>query len=125
MIQLWLAQGCLVATHDGESLEDVGEEYFSILLQRCFFEDVDGSHGEILFCKMHDRIHDLAKEVAGEESLMLTVGRENTRNIRHLSISDDVCLNSLSNCSIRTSRTFLQLKQKTCMFEDDAVTFTM
>ena len=83
MIQLWLAQGCLVATHDGESLEDVGEEYFSILLQRCFFEDVDGSHGEVLFCKMHDRIHDLAQEVAGEESLMLTVGRENTRNITH------------------------------------------
>ncbi|CAO2815484.1 unnamed protein product [Amaranthus hypochondriacus] len=70
LIGLWMAQG-FVMPLVGQSLEDAGDDYFNHLLQRCFFQDVekDELSGEIISCKMHDLIHDVAKEVAGTEIL--------------------------------------------------------
>ncbi|XP_057518641.1 disease resistance protein RGA2-like isoform X2 [Amaranthus tricolor] len=69
LIHMWMALG-FVMPLDGQSLEDAGDEYFNHLLQRCFFQDVEkDSYGGIKSCKMHDLIHDVAKEVAGTEIL--------------------------------------------------------
>ncbi|KAK9690456.1 hypothetical protein RND81_09G128900 [Saponaria officinalis] len=89
LIRLWLAQGCLENPHDCRSEEDVGEEYFSILLHRCFFQDaLKNICGEINFCKMHDLIHDLALEVAGKETIMCDSLKEKfDKRIRHLSFT--------------------------------------
>ncbi|XP_021756911.1 disease resistance protein RGA2-like [Chenopodium quinoa] len=38
LINLWLAQGYVVPLDDGQSLEDAVEEYFAILMRRCFFK---------------------------------------------------------------------------------------
>ncbi|KAL2895681.1 putative disease resistance protein RGA3 [Bienertia sinuspersici] len=66
LIDLWMAQG-YIHPLDGQSFEVLGEEYFMNLLQRCFFQDVQRDiDGGISSCKMHDLIHDLAKEIAGE-----------------------------------------------------------
>ncbi|KAK9690460.1 hypothetical protein RND81_09G129200 [Saponaria officinalis] len=89
LIRLWLAQGCLENPHDCRSEEDVGEEYFSILLHRCFFQDaLKNICGEMNFCKMHDLIHDLALEVAGKETIMCDSLKEKfDKRIRHLSFT--------------------------------------
>ncbi|XP_021753180.1 disease resistance protein RGA2-like isoform X1 [Chenopodium quinoa] len=86
LICLWMAQGFIMPS-DAESFEDVGEEYFKQLLQRCFFQDVERAEGtkEIISCKMHDLIHDLAKEVAGTDILSCTYStrcfNEKTRHV--------------------------------------------
>lgn len=68
LISLWIAQGFIVPLDKGQSIEDAGEEYFSILLKRCFFQDVKTNEfGEIDTCKMHDLMHDIAPSVSGKE----------------------------------------------------------
>ncbi|XP_057529780.1 putative disease resistance protein RGA1 [Amaranthus tricolor] len=68
LIRLWMAQGYIVPIDEGQSAEDTVKEYFSILLRRCFFQDVQkNEHGEITSCKIHDLMHDLAQNVAGKE----------------------------------------------------------
>ncbi|XP_021756921.1 putative disease resistance protein RGA3 [Chenopodium quinoa] len=73
LIRLWMAQGYLVPSAKNESMEDVGERYVSILLHRCFFQDIyRNSSGEVYAFKMHDLLHELARKVAAKESLTLT-----------------------------------------------------
>ncbi|XP_031485999.1 putative disease resistance protein RGA3 [Nymphaea colorata] len=67
LIELWMAEGFIVA--DGRrEMEDIGNEYFNELLWRSFFQDeYVGVGGEILDCKMHGLVHDLACSVAEED----------------------------------------------------------
>ncbi|KAK9690871.1 hypothetical protein RND81_09G159900 [Saponaria officinalis] len=63
LISLWMAQGY---TDEYDS-----EDCFSILLKRCFFQDVETDDcGDIISFKIHDLLHDLAQEVAGDEILV-------------------------------------------------------
>ncbi|GAB4832581.1 hypothetical protein Ancab_040279 [Ancistrocladus abbreviatus] len=66
LINLWIAEGFIVQSCEGQSLEEVGEEYFTTLLHRCFFQDIRRYKWPfVTYCKMHDLMHDLAREVAG------------------------------------------------------------
>uniref|UniRef100_A0A803MTP8 Uncharacterized protein n=1 Tax=Chenopodium quinoa TaxID=63459 RepID=A0A803MTP8_CHEQI len=68
LISLWMAQGFIVPLDEGQSIEDAGKEYFSILLRRCFFQDINkDKSGEITSCKIHDLMHDIAQSVSGKE----------------------------------------------------------
>ncbi|KAL9231991.1 hypothetical protein vseg_007143 [Gypsophila vaccaria] len=91
LIWLWMAHDCLDVPNDGQSMEDLGDDYFSILVNRCFFQDIhQGDYGEIYSVKMHDFIHDLALEVAEKESLVLETSEfQFDRKIRHLSVWTD------------------------------------
>ncbi|KAL9246028.1 hypothetical protein vseg_019612 [Gypsophila vaccaria] len=73
LISLWIAQG-FVKPVDGESLEHVGHSYFMELLRRWLLEDVRTDDlGNILTCKMHRIVHNLAtKFAAGISNLHLT-----------------------------------------------------
>ncbi|XP_061992348.1 putative disease resistance protein RGA3 [Rosa rugosa] len=73
LIQLWMAQGFLhpYPGQHMQQMEDIGNEYFNILYQNSLFQDATKDDDDIIEdCKMHDLVHDLAKEVSKCESLM-------------------------------------------------------
>ncbi|KAI4323470.1 hypothetical protein L6164_023072 [Bauhinia variegata] len=63
IIFLWMAQGFL--HQSGKSMEEVGNEYFSFLLMRSFFQP-SPSDGDS--CIMHSLVHDLASYAFEESS---------------------------------------------------------
>ncbi|XP_021730209.1 putative disease resistance protein RGA1 [Chenopodium quinoa] len=89
LISLWMAQGYIVPLDEGQSIEDAGEEYFSILLRRCFFQDVNrDKFGEIISCKIHDLMHDIAQSVSGKEVYTTdTISSNLDKKVRHLSVA--------------------------------------
>ncbi|XP_074318208.1 putative disease resistance protein RGA1 [Silene latifolia] len=95
MISLWMAQGYI-----GDS-----EDYFLILLKRCFFQDVkrDDLGGTISF-KMHDLMHDLAQEVAADGIIVANSQSSNlSKKIRHLFLDgEEWTKSSFSEGNIRT-----------------------
>ncbi|CAL1391448.1 unnamed protein product [Linum trigynum] len=73
LIHLWIAQG-FIQSSDPSNHFDIGIGYFKDLLWRSFFQEAKkGEHGDIIWCKMHDLMHDLATKVAGEEIATLAV----------------------------------------------------
>ncbi|XP_074313141.1 putative disease resistance protein RGA4 [Silene latifolia] len=94
LINLWMAQGYI-----GDS-----EDCFLILLKRCFFQDVRRDEiGDIVSLKMHDLIHDLAQEVAGDEIIVANSPPNNlSKKLRHVFIDGDVCtISSFHESNIR------------------------
>uniref|UniRef100_A0A803N3A0 NB-ARC domain-containing protein n=1 Tax=Chenopodium quinoa TaxID=63459 RepID=A0A803N3A0_CHEQI len=63
LVKLWMAQG-----YFDPSSTDTGEQYFLELLGRNLFQDPNEDDvGNVICCKMHDLVHDLAQDIAGEE----------------------------------------------------------
>ncbi|XP_021733020.1 putative disease resistance protein RGA4 [Chenopodium quinoa] len=105
LISLWMAQGYIVPFDKGQSIEDAGEEYFSILLRRCFFQDVKKNEdGEINSCKIHDLMHDIAQKVTQGEISAKTVSIDDLdKKVRHLSFDRSSFANySFINTHIRS-----------------------
>ncbi|CAN6696321.1 unnamed protein product [Malus baccata var. baccata] len=71
LIQLWMAQGLLnPSPGENKDMEDIGNEYFDILLQSSLFQDGSMSdNGIVSKCMMHDLVHDLAKLISKFEIL--------------------------------------------------------
>ncbi|GLU17970.1 hypothetical protein SLE2022_342990 [Rubroshorea leprosula] len=99
LVQLWMAQGFLHQPNEsrpsGESpmtKEEIGIEYFNDLLSNSLFQDVArDEYGDIISCKMHDVVHDLALFVSKGETLILENGSNIDKNadIRHLRVRYD------------------------------------
>lgn len=67
-VNLWIAQGFVYSDNADRQVEEFGNHYFNELLSRfCFQEVVVAFDGEILACKIHNLVHDLAQSVAGVE----------------------------------------------------------
>jgi leucine-rich repeat protein SHOC2 len=67
LIQLWMAQGYI-----GCSI--VGNQFVDILLMKSLFQDAEFEDGYISRFKMHDLIHDIARQVAGNDCCYLDSG---------------------------------------------------
>ncbi|CAN4120643.1 unnamed protein product [Withania somnifera] len=68
LIDMWIAQGFIQPTTSNRvNVEDVANSYFMDLLRRSFFQETEESESFLHLYKMHDLIHDLAKEVADRE----------------------------------------------------------
>uniref|UniRef100_A0A803P711 Uncharacterized protein n=1 Tax=Cannabis sativa TaxID=3483 RepID=A0A803P711_CANSA len=116
LINVWMAQGFLKlsgASQD-QCLEDVGYEWFMTLLEGSFFQDVEVDEcGIITTCKMHDLMHDLAVQVAGEKctTFVISNGRGNIKETTlHVSFVGDAYLESELSCLLvhaKKFRTFL------------------
>uniref|UniRef100_M1BFQ3 NBS-LRR resistance protein RGH1 n=2 Tax=Solanum tuberosum TaxID=4113 RepID=M1BFQ3_SOLTU len=84
LIDMWIAQGFIQSTiSNRDNVEDVANSYFMDLLRRSFFQETEEhelfllfqgteKHEFLHFYKMHDLIHDLAKEVADREFFSIT-----------------------------------------------------
>ncbi|XP_074320267.1 putative disease resistance protein RGA3 [Silene latifolia] len=70
LVRLWMAQGYVEPFEESLGMEAVGDQYFLELLRRNFFQDVkEYDTADVIRCKMHDLVHDLAQHVAGEECI--------------------------------------------------------
>ncbi|XP_059439203.1 putative disease resistance protein RGA1 [Corylus avellana] len=111
LVKLWIAQGFVKSSHDqNRCLEEVGKEYLMDLLWRSFFQEAQmDEFGDVIECKMHDLMHDLAISVVG--SLIATLDDkernldEKTRHVSLLGYNKPIS----SLCEASRIRTFLFL----------------
>ncbi|XP_021721837.1 putative disease resistance protein RGA4 isoform X2 [Chenopodium quinoa] len=105
LISLWMAQGYIVPLDEGQSIEGAAEEYLSILLRRCFFQDIVRHviYGDIVSFKIHDLMHDVAQTVTKQE-IYATDNLEGNLDdkVCHLSVKNKVARCSLYKSHIRT-----------------------
>ncbi|KAB1225420.1 putative disease resistance protein RGA3 [Morella rubra] len=81
LIYLWMAQGFISVSNQHRQLEDIGHDYFMHLLWRSFFQEAEvDEYGDVIRCKMHDLMHDLAILVAGSLITTLDSIDEKTRH---------------------------------------------
>ncbi|XP_042497555.1 putative disease resistance protein RGA4 [Macadamia integrifolia] len=116
LIDLWMANGFIPSKGEME-LEDIGNEIFNELLWRSFFQDAEkDAGGNVLRCKMHDLVHDLACFVMDDECLnweQISKKKIVPKGIRHLSLkhhrpsSDSPSINIESLHKSQTIRTLL------------------
>uniref|UniRef100_A0A7N2MVT1 Disease resistance protein RGA3 n=1 Tax=Quercus lobata TaxID=97700 RepID=A0A7N2MVT1_QUELO len=105
LIQFWMAEGFLQPSQGScVVMEDIGNMYFDILLANSLFQDEKKDEFDnIINCKMHDLVHDLALSVSKSETLFLNKDLEgDISHIRYLFIESDGhrieelgCLNQL------------------------------
>ncbi|KAK1364176.1 putative disease resistance protein RGA3 [Heracleum sosnowskyi] len=71
LVQIWMALGFLLPPRGSNMLmEDIGNEYFNILLWNSLLQDIKkDKFGNITSCKMHDLVHDLALELSRHHSV--------------------------------------------------------
>jgi Leucine-rich repeat (LRR) protein len=68
LIGQWIAHGMIPILDGDASMEDIGNGYFNDLLQMSFLQDpVKDENTEVVTCRMHDLVHDLAKSIAGDD----------------------------------------------------------
>ncbi|XP_074285463.1 putative disease resistance protein RGA1 [Silene latifolia] len=106
LIWLWMAQGYI-------NSKNLGEEYFLILLQRCFFQDIiEDKCEEIVSFKIHDLLHDIAEKVAGGEICRFSSETSNVgKRVRHLSFV----------CNPRANHIFNNNHIRTCLQIEGAI----
>ncbi|XP_058079928.1 putative disease resistance protein RGA3 [Magnolia sinica] len=100
LIRLWMAEGFLQSSDGIKQMEDIGGEYFNNLLWRSFQDVQKDDDGNIVWCKMHDLVHDLASSVAGNECSILKVN--NAVNISNMSRARRLSLECESNNCVLT-----------------------
>ncbi|CDP15464.1 unnamed protein product [Coffea canephora] len=91
LIQLWAAEGFLHSNpRNRMSMEEVGNKYFTILLERNLFQDAkEDDYGNVLNCKMHDLVHDMVQFISDSKTLRLTESSSidmETSSIRYLAL---------------------------------------
>ncbi|GLU15793.1 hypothetical protein SLE2022_322580 [Rubroshorea leprosula] len=90
-----MAQGFVHSSNERlVEMEDIGEEYFNELLSNALFQDIKWDlYGNIISCKMHDLVHDLALLVSKGETLIwdtsCNIVDQNFSTIRHLRVKSD------------------------------------
>ena len=59
LIQLWMAEGFLEPSKESMVMEDIGNKYFKILLDKSFLQNGKrDEYGNIISYRMHDSVHD-------------------------------------------------------------------
>jgi hypothetical protein len=113
LIQMWMAQGYLECSVEEQCMEEVGEQFVNIFLMKSIFQDAKlNEDGNIDHFKMHDLMHDLATQVAGNDCCYLDskakicIGRP-----VHVSVKfDALCLLKLLDAS--RLRTLIMLSSR-------------
>uniref|UniRef100_J3LDW0 NB-ARC domain-containing protein n=1 Tax=Oryza brachyantha TaxID=4533 RepID=J3LDW0_ORYBR len=70
LVQQWIAEGFVCPEH-GRSLEEVGYNYFSELINRSMTQPVDIEYnGEVMSCRVHDMIRSLIISKSNQENFV-------------------------------------------------------
>lgn len=102
LIKLWMANGYLNSRESIE-MEKTGRDYFEDLVSRSLFQDFDrDDEGNIISCKMHDIVHDLAKSLTKNECFILEIDEEN---------------------EVRMASSFQKARHATCLISTESVGF--
>jgi hypothetical protein len=110
LVKLWIAQGFVKSSDDqNRCLEEVGNEYLKDLLWRSFFQEAQtNDSGDVIECKMHDLMHDLAELVAGSLIARLDDKKTNVdEKTRHVSLLVGYDRHISSLCEASRMRTIL------------------
>ncbi|XP_066359463.1 putative disease resistance protein RGA3 isoform X2 [Miscanthus floridulus] len=98
LISQWIAHG-FVPTNQARQPEDVGIGYFDSLLKVGFLQDQnpdqDWSTSDEVRCKMHDLIHDLARQILQDEFVSEIETNDQINRCRYLSLTS--CTGKLDN----------------------------
>ncbi|XP_058181064.1 putative disease resistance protein RGA3 isoform X2 [Rhododendron vialii] len=89
LIWLWMGLGYLNCSSGGNwEMEDVGNEYFNILLRNSLLQDVKlDENNDIETCKMHDLVHELARVVSEGSCLTLKASEvKDHSEVQHLTL---------------------------------------
>lgn len=84
LVQLWMAEGFLYSNQGSDVMEKMGVKIFHILLQNCLLQDAEKDiYDNVISCKMHDLVHDLASSVSSAKSrcLALSTSSESSKNL--------------------------------------------
>ncbi|RWR86307.1 putative Nbs-lrr resistance protein [Cinnamomum micranthum f. kanehirae] len=87
LVKLWMAHGIIKS--ERAEIEEIGEKYFDDLLTRSLFQDAqEDDSGNIIQCKMHDLVHNLAKFVTSSAYCIKEIGNSNlcSDSSHHLSL---------------------------------------
>ncbi|XP_074269439.1 putative disease resistance protein RGA1 [Silene latifolia] len=86
LLSLWMAQGYIqLSPYGTDSIDDLAEKYFTDLLERGFFQDVErNEYGDIVSCRIHDLMHVLAKQLAGEELSVVKISANISAKVHHV-----------------------------------------
>ncbi|KAL5999674.1 hypothetical protein ACLOJK_037959 [Asimina triloba] len=90
LVRLWIAQG-FIRPQGNRLIEAIGGEYVDDLVAWSMLQQVGkNSRGEIISCKMHDLLHDLARFIAKDEIYSTIISKQDeqsgqspSNNVRH------------------------------------------
>jgi len=106
LIQIWMAQGYLECSIEEQCMEDVDNQFLNIFLMKSFFQNAKmNQDGNIDHLKMHDLMHDLATQVAGNDCRYLdSKAKRCLGRPMHVSVGFDAfcLLESLDSSRLRT-----------------------
>lgn len=120
LVQLWIAEG-FVQSDGRKRMEDIGNNYFDDLLWRSFFQrSYNDVKGQMVYT-MHDLIHGLAQNVAGNECFRMEDNKmcSISETARHSSLLCDniepTIFEAFYKC--RSLRTFMLLREHRARLE--------
>ncbi|KAJ8646606.1 hypothetical protein MRB53_008354 [Persea americana] len=114
LVKLWMAHGIIKSEKaKKDDIEEIGEIYFDDLLTHSLLQDAEkDKYGNIVRCKMHDLVHDLAAFVSSGDYHSMEVENSESLsvNCHHLSllVSDVLSIPS-PLCNEKRLRTLLLL----------------
>ncbi|XP_044361811.1 putative disease resistance protein RGA3, partial [Triticum aestivum] len=93
LAEIWAAEG-FVKRQGGIPIQDIGCQYFNDLLNRSFFQEIQGKY------LIHDLLHDMAQKVSEDDCFIVKRKDDFKRipqNVRHLSVlsSTDIAYSNL------------------------------
>ncbi|XP_023527716.1 putative disease resistance protein RGA3 [Cucurbita pepo subsp. pepo] len=100
LIQMWIAQGFIQPPEEvNVTMEDIGDNYFNILLSRSLFQDVvKDKRGRAVYFKMHDFIHDVACAISNDgRKTTLDSSNEHPRKLHMLTFGRHVFHSEIAN----------------------------